>query len=147
MWDGTSKTRPNPNVLRAPDGTDWARIVQEIQNLQRSFELSANDFTLIGNIIDSEIKLADSLNNNILGIAITDGTPGTLIHIKVQGVVNRSDWTPIAGTTTLVTGIDYFLIPGGKISITPPSIGWTHKVGYAVTPSEFIFLKQTSVRL
>ena len=147
-WDGTSLTRPNPSVLRAPDNHDWARLVQEIQNLQNpEFELSAKDTILIGNIIDSEIKLASSDNNNIMGIAVTDGTPGTLIHIKTLGVVVRSDWTPITGTITLSVGVDYFLVPDGKISIIPPNTGWTHKVGYALTPSEFIFLKQTSVRL
>jgi hypothetical protein len=144
-WDGTSLTRPDSSVYRAPDGADWAQIVHEIQ--QSGFELVANDSIFIGNIIDSEIKLANSSNNNILGIAISDGIPGTLIRIKVLGVVNRSDWTPIAGSVTLVMGADYFLVSGGKISISPPNTGWSHKIGSAVTPSEFLFQKQTSVRL
>lgn len=144
-WDGTSQTRPNPSVYRAPDGADWAQLLHELS--RDGFELTANDSFFIGNIVDSEIKRAHSDNNNILGIAVTDGTPGTLIRIRILGVVSRSDWTPIAGSVTLVMGVDYFLIPGGKIATSPPSTGWSHKIGSAVTPYEFLFRKQTSVRL
>lgn len=147
-WDGTSRTRPDPSVYRAPDGADWSSIVDAVQrNGVREFELTANDSVFIGNIVDSEIKLADSSNNNVLGIAITDGTPGTLIKIKILGVVTRSDWTPVTGVPVLLPGMDYFLTVDGKISVISPTTGWSHQIGYALTATEFVFMKRTSVRL
>jgi hypothetical protein len=142
VWDGTSLTRPNPSVYRAPDGADWGRLISELK--KESFTIKSDDTIIVGNIlriIDSEIKLANHNYNDIVGIAITS-TEG-----KVSGIVNRDNWYPIAGTATLTMGIDYFLINDGMFSMLPPATGWIHKVGFALSPNEFAFIKQTSVRL
>lgn len=33
-WDGTSETRPDADVHRAPDAADWAQLVAEVRAMQ-----------------------------------------------------------------------------------------------------------------
>lgn len=146
-WDGTSQTRPNPSVLRAPDGYDWRALQGALETLETAQVGKAATTIKTGQILKSGLAPADPDENAVIGIAFCDAIPNQLFQYLTEGIVQRDDWTPISGSTNLMLGVDYFLAPGGAISLLPPLTGWAIKVGQAVTPKEFAFAKQVSVRL
>ncbi len=154
IWDGSSKTRQNPNVRRAPDGWDYAETIAQIQQLQREISpiyavafsnLSENRIVRLR--IGGQIEYADFNSGSVLGMVTMQSTPGQPVPVSTFGVVSSSDWTSTAGTANLSPGMDYYLGTSGMITSIPPISGFLVKVGLALTLSDFLVRIGLSVRL
>jgi len=149
VWDGSSLTRQS-EALRAPDGHDWQRSVAELQLAQMTFEAVAGERVDVGQVVrllDSRIVLATPSVNSIVGIVCRGGVSGQKVVVKLEGLIKQYDWTVATGAKKLDVGLDYFLVQSGRLSTSPPSTGWVHKLGQALSPQEFAFLRHHSVRL
>jgi hypothetical protein len=60
----------------------------------------------------------------VCGLAVADATATTAATYSPDGVVQRSDWTPITGTASLTPGTFYFLDPDlpGKLTTIAPEL-------------------------
>jgi hypothetical protein len=66
---------------------------------------------------------ADAIaTSRICGLAVTAAAATTAASYSLDGTVERSDWTPITGTATLVPGATYYLSPdaAGKLTALAP---------------------------
>lgn len=78
------------------------------------------------------------LRTQVVGFSEDTVNSGETVTIRTEGTLNLSDWTNIAGTTTLTTGVSYFLSEtSGNISTTAPTTNNSVLivVGRAVTPN------------
>ncbi len=76
------------------------------------------------------------LESRIIGLAKDDASLGSTTAIVLVGRVNRADWTPVTGTTTLTVGSYYWLGTNGSLISSPPTTGFVAPVGLAVSSSE-----------
>lgn len=159
IWDGSSETRPDPNVLREPDAYDYRRIVRELQETQETVieaielahAIAAVDIAS-GNLItvetSGEVVLADfRISGVVSGMALQDVKIGDGVPFIRTGRIHREDWTLIIGNPKLEAGFEYFLDYDGFMTTMPPTTGYVVKVGQAITPELFSLLIFNSVRL
>lgn len=160
VWDGSSSTRPNPNVVRAPDGEDWQRIIKELRDTQQAvltdavtFGGDAADVIKPGQPVrirttDSKIKLASSSDSDVVaGIAINNAAvTETALFVQV-GNLELSDWTQATGASVLAPGRRYYLGPSGMLTLTPPTTGFFIRVGLAVNETTLAIKIHDSIRL
>lgn len=101
---------------------------------------------VIGQIVyiddaDGECKLA--LNNGtnqeaeVAGFLEEDATSGSVVNVRTEGEIVRSDWTSVAGSTNLKPGATYYLHTGGQMRLTAPASGKVVIVGRAITSTRF----------
>ena len=73
----------------------------------------------------------------VVGLSITDTAAGFTCNFLTEGRIERSDWTAIAGVTSLSAGVTYFLDPSvaGHITSTAPTVvgQYVVRVGRAVS--------------
>lgn len=55
----------------------------------------------------------------VCGLAAAPAAVGIGAHYQTEGVIERSDWTPITGSTDLMPGQPYFLSPSEPGRLTP----------------------------
>ena len=152
IWDGTSKTRTNPNVIRAPDGWDYARAIAEIQKLQREVYATAfqniPSYRFVRLRFDGQVELSDfNISGNVIGMSLSKTLIGQLTPISFFGVIVLSNWTQTAGTATLTPDADYYLSSEGKMTIVSPTTGFFVKVGKALCSSDFLIRLEPSIKL
>ena len=142
-WDGDSATRKDdPNRYAAPDGADWQEITKQLQMTQDATIqlLNAQDtppLTLVAGqtmIVGQPFYMAlnkiwpaqadDPTHADVCGFTLDNATPNSDTYCTTKGQVSRNDWTPIAGTETLVPGLSYYLHPtvAGMITDTAPNL-------------------------
>jgi len=143
IWDGSSKTRLDPSVYRAPDGADWNRLLKEIQYIQLEIKEGdiytniSNDFIYIGQPVvldhNNQLTRARKSNPEVLGISLVEVKPGKNTVYMVNGRLQLEDWIQVTGTSTLISGAYYYLSMTnfGMITSLPPDIGIIVEIGRA----------------
>lgn len=133
-WDGRSKTRQDPLVYAAPDGSDWWMMTQQVQEAQQAasqaVELLAGQAVIAGQPICLQgdtmypAQAIDSLLADAWGFTASDGAADTGVTCITRGQLTIEDWTPIAGNATLEPGSTYYLHPSvaGMITTTAPTL-------------------------
>lgn len=76
----------------------------------------------------------------VIGLSISDANVGFACTYITEGTVERTDWTEVAGSATLVPGNTYFLSPttAGQITnVAPSTLGqYVVRVGRAITTTK-----------
>ncbi|MHA2402116.1 MAG: capsid cement protein, partial [Candidatus Kariarchaeaceae archaeon] len=78
------------------------------------------------------------LRTQVVGFAEDTVSAGQTVTVRTEGLLTLANWTSIAGTTNLTTGVSYFLSEtSGNITTTPPTTNNSVLivVGRAVTPN------------
>lgn len=157
IWDGTSRTRPNPSIARAPDGADYDRITRELQQTQAAIlqvdsRFAAETVEVIkpGHAvrireIDGKLRKADhAVSGLVAGVALNGGP--TVFFIQ-EGNVELADWSQVTGAMHLSPGVPYYLGSSGTLITTPVSTGFHVKIGLAVNQTILSVKISESVRL
>jgi hypothetical protein len=89
--------------------------------------------------VDSAGKLrlsnaSDANAYNVLGLASSDIAVDGMGSIMLEGIMEKADWTDVAGTTALTPGAFYFLsaTTAGMISTDQPDTGYSVRLGVAL---------------
>lgn len=160
VWDGSSSTRPDPSVFRAPDAADYARIVEELRKTQQSvvnmdevYIAEAGENVNIGQLArirntDNKLIKADSSTSGLVcGLVLVPAAVGEDAIFVQDGKVSLESWIDVTGTTHLSPGLPYYLGPSGTISTMPATVGWHVRVGLAVGFTTLALKISESVRL
>lgn len=150
-WDGSSKTRPNPQVYAAPDGADWWAVTQQVREAQQAASqvvsvvagqnlLAGQPLCLSGDVA-FPAQAIDLLLADAWGFAASDGVTDSDVACTTNGQITLENWMPISGSTTLIPGATYYLHPlvAGTMTTTPPDVPGQFVValGKAISPLTF----------
>lgn len=160
VWDGSSESRPNPSIFRAPDAADYARIVRELRECQEAvlaidarFAAEAAEPIKPGKAVrvrttDGKLKLASNLDTGeVAGIALNDVIAGGIALFVQVGNLESLNWTPATGSPSLQIGQPYYLGTSGQLLTTPVSVGFHVKVGLAISETVLAVKITESIRL
>jgi hypothetical protein len=155
IWDGTSRTRPNPNVRRAPDGWDYASAIAQIQELQREItpiyavaHTNLDVARLVSLRTDGHIEASDfNISNHVFGMNRSFVQAGQVTPVAIFGLVSMTDWTSTVGTFNLSPGWEYFLETSGRMTLTPPNTGYLVKVGRALSHTDFLLKIEVAIKM
>lgn len=76
--------------------------------------------------------------SRVLGLATTDENIGDTVTVCILGILTKSDWSAIIGTTYLTTRSIYYLASNGNLTSVAPTSGWLVPLGYAISNTEFL---------
>jgi hypothetical protein len=160
VWDGTSKTRLDPNIFRAPDAADYSRIVKELQETQGAtlaidarFAAEAAAPVRVGKVVrvrttDGKVRHADSMDTSVAaGISLLNVSAGGVAVFVQAGSLELEDWTEASGAMHLSPGIPYYLGPSGSITSVPVTSGFHIKIGLAISETVLAVKIHDSIRL
>lgn len=87
---------------------------------------------------DNTVDLASAGSNYLaIGLANDDVFASTLGVYLTDGQITRSDWTPVVGSSALITGATYYLsLTTGRLTNTPPVTGSIIRIGTALSDTE-----------
>lgn len=163
IWNGLSRNpdRTNKTNNVNPNFQDWDKIVSEVIAIEEFlFSIdSGNDLynkianepidqgQLVSIANNGNLELADNINGNISGIAVTSGVSGEEIAYIRRGRVVMANWFSIIGSVELVPGANYFLNSDGLFSETAPENGFIITIGEAQTKEILDFEIGVSIKL
>ncbi|OGS40334.1 MAG: hypothetical protein A3K77_04580 [Euryarchaeota archaeon RBG_13_31_8] len=137
FWSGTSKSRPNSNVYRAPDADDWQELLKQFndlanligQDVQEIYENEVNENINQGQPVTfnsfEKLILANKNNPNVVGVSLNSCNVGGVCLYITQGKLTLSNWENviIPSNNELLPGSIYYLNMNfsGKLTLIPPN--------------------------
>jgi hypothetical protein len=84
----------------------------------------------------------------VCGLAARDAAAFTAVDYDSDGVIERSDWTAICGTSSLTPGAYYYLsLEPGELSTIAPTTGYVTRVGQALSATKLAIELNSPIRL
>ena len=121
-------------------------------------KFTTDDATLVGSPVRQKIGgtvgLAAATSRGlarVVGLALEAKAIGFAVRVVLRGIVERTDWTAVAGTATLTPGLPYWLdTAAGKITTVAPtsSTDIVARIGRAISTTKLdVQTEQQTVRL
>jgi hypothetical protein len=126
-----------------PPGVGSAQIVTSLVNGE-AFTIQAGMPVRISGGGDFRLALGSGHATQAHGVALEQIASGAAGQIIVIGQVQRDDWTPVVGTTSLVCPAYYYLsteVAGALTEICPSASGLiSQRLGFALDPQTLAVL-------
>jgi hypothetical protein len=121
-------------------------------------KFTTDDATLVGSPVRQKaggtVGLAAATSRGVarvVGLCLEAKAIGFAVRVVLRGVVERTDWTAVAGTATLTPGLPYWLdTTAGKITTVAPtsSTDIVARIGRAISTTKLdVQTEQQTVRL